>query len=110
MLVIRDAQWEAFEREAALQVLLRSGPARRGDALRAEVARLHALFDRAAGHGLRGADALSRFALLADALGPEFDRALPWARTILAWDLPGDVRLDALERRAASTDANEGRS
>lgn len=103
MLVIRDAQWEAFEREAALQVLLRASPPRRGAALRAECARLNGLFDRAAGHGLRGADALSRFAALAGSLGPTFDADLPWARAILGWDAPASARLDALERRAAAS-------
>lgn len=107
MLVIRDAQWEAFEREAALQVLLRPRPDLRGEALRAACARARAAFARAARHGLSGAGALSRFATLAEDLGPDFDERLPWARTILAWDRPAEERLSQLEAAAAAR-ASEG--
>lgn len=99
MLVIRDAQWEVFEREAALDALLRATPGLRGAPLREARARAHAAFDAALARGLRGPDALARFAGL-DALLPGFADQ-PWARAILAWDEPQERRLAALERRVA---------
>ncbi len=99
MLVIRDAQWERFEREAALDAVLRAAPDLRGAALRDACARAHAAFDAAAAHGLRGADALARFAGL-DALLPGF-AGQGWAAAILAWDEPQERRLTMLERRVA---------
>jgi hypothetical protein len=59
---------------------VRSSPRRRPAA--------RAAFDRAARHGLRGAEAPSRFAALAEGLGADFDERLPWARPrpmIAAW-------------------------
>jgi hypothetical protein len=101
VLVIRQAQWEAFERDVAREAALRLQPGLRGAALRAACARLDAALDRGLALGLRGPDALARFAGLDQQLGEGFEEALPWARAILGRDGPPEKKLAALETRAA---------
>lgn len=101
VLVIRQAQWEAFERDVAREAALRLQPGLRGAQLRAACARLDAALDRGLALGLRGPDALARFAGLDQQLGEGFEQALPWARAILGREEPQEKKLAALEARAA---------
>lgn len=107
VLVIRQAQWEAFERDVARQAALRPQAGLRGAELRALCVRLDAALDRGLALGLRGPDALARFAGLDQQLGEGFEQALPWAQAILAKDGPLEKKLAALEARAADEAPDE---
>ena len=104
---IQPEQWEAFAADAEERFLERlcatlthSWPERcaeLGPAGTRELA--EEAIVRAQGHGLREQEQITRFAQLCFLIDVDFDD-LPWAATILAWEVAPARKLDLLERGA----------
>jgi hypothetical protein len=107
MLVIRDAQWEAFEGDVGLrfanllaeEVTATWTEACAGLTPREVLQRVSAALEHAIGHGLESQPAQRRFVHLDFMSGASFD-TLPWAQLILSWSAAPEVKLNALEEMA----------